>query len=32
VPTREGYLRLCVDGPVLDAELLETALVAGAGH
>jgi NAD(P)H-flavin reductase len=32
VPTREGYLRLCVDGPVLDAERLETALVAGAGQ
>ena len=29
-PTREGYLRLCVDGPVLDAERLETALFAGA--
>jgi dihydroorotate dehydrogenase electron transfer subunit len=26
VPTRDGYIRLCVDGPVLDAELLETAL------
>jgi len=23
VPTREGYVRLCVDGPVLDAALLE---------
>jgi dihydroorotate dehydrogenase electron transfer subunit len=23
VPTREGYLRLCVDGPVLDAAVLE---------
>ncbi len=23
VATRQGYLRLCVDGPVLDAELLE---------
>ncbi|HET8821411.1 MAG TPA: dihydroorotate dehydrogenase electron transfer subunit [Thermoleophilaceae bacterium] len=23
VPTRNGYLRLCVDGPVLDADLLE---------
>jgi NAD(P)H-flavin reductase len=23
VPTRDGYLRLCVDGPVLDAEQLE---------
>lgn len=32
VPTREGYVRLCVDGPVLDGELLETAVVAGAGH
>ena len=32
VPTRDGYVRLCVDGPVLDGELLETALVAGAGH
>ncbi len=32
VPTRDGYLRLCVDGPVLDAARLESALVAGAGH
>ena len=32
VPTRGGYVRLCVDGPVLDAHDLETALVAGAGH
>jgi dihydroorotate dehydrogenase electron transfer subunit len=32
VPTAEGYVRLCVDGPVLDAHTLETALVAGAGH
>ncbi|HLY48866.1 MAG TPA: dihydroorotate dehydrogenase electron transfer subunit [Solirubrobacteraceae bacterium] len=23
VPTRSGYVRLCLDGPVLDAELLE---------
>jgi dihydroorotate dehydrogenase electron transfer subunit len=23
VPTRDGYVRLCVDGPVLDAEQLE---------
>ena len=30
--TREGYVRLCVDGPVLDAALLESALVPGAGH
>ena len=27
VPTREGYLRLCVDGPVVDASTLETAAV-----
>ena len=32
VPTRDGYVRLCVDGPVMDASVLETALVAGAGH
>ena len=24
VPTRDGYVRLCVDGPVLDAAALET--------
>ena len=23
VPTRTGYVRLCVDGPVLDADDLE---------
>ena len=32
VPTREGYVRLCVDGPVLDAAALESALIAGTGH
>jgi dihydroorotate dehydrogenase electron transfer subunit len=32
VPTRDGYVRLCVDGPVLDADALESALFAGAGH
>jgi len=32
VPTRGGYVRLCLDGPVLDAADLETALVRGAGH
>jgi dihydroorotate dehydrogenase electron transfer subunit len=32
VPTTEGYVRLCLDGPVLDAAHLETALFAGAGH
>jgi len=26
VPTRNGYLRLCVDGPVVDAAALESAL------
>ncbi|HEY6396197.1 MAG TPA: dihydroorotate dehydrogenase electron transfer subunit, partial [Solirubrobacteraceae bacterium] len=30
VPTRDGYVRLCVDGPVLDADRLET--ISGAGH
>jgi dihydroorotate dehydrogenase electron transfer subunit len=30
VPTRDGYLRLCVEGPVLDAALLETAVAVGA--
>jgi dihydroorotate dehydrogenase electron transfer subunit len=32
VPTRSGYVRLCVEGPVVDAAALETALVPGAGH
>ncbi|MCW3065072.1 MAG: Dihydroorotate dehydrogenase, electron transfer subunit, iron-sulfur cluster binding domain protein [Solirubrobacterales bacterium] len=32
VPTRAGYVRLCLEGPVLDAELLETALIPGTGH
>ncbi|MBV8220567.1 MAG: dihydroorotate dehydrogenase electron transfer subunit [Solirubrobacterales bacterium] len=35
VPTTDGYVRLCVDGPVLDAAILQTAAaaaVAGAGH
>jgi NAD(P)H-flavin reductase len=32
VPTTDGYVRLCVDGPVVDADRLETALFAGAGH
>ena len=32
VPTREGYVRLCVDGPVIDADRLDTALIAGTGH
>jgi dihydroorotate dehydrogenase electron transfer subunit len=32
VPTVDGYVRLCVDGPVLEGRVLENALVAGAGH
>jgi dihydroorotate dehydrogenase electron transfer subunit len=32
VPTRDGYLRLCLDGPVLEADRLDSALVPGAGH
>jgi NAD(P)H-flavin reductase len=27
-----GFMRLCVDGPVVGGEEIETALVAGAGH
>ena len=27
-----GYMRLCVDGPVVEASRIETALVAGSGH
>lgn len=32
VPTVRGYVRLCLDGPVLDAQLLAAAAFAGAGH
>jgi len=33
VPLAEGgYMRLCVDGPVVGGDQIETALVAGAGH
>jgi dihydroorotate dehydrogenase electron transfer subunit len=32
VPTVDGYVRLCVDGPVLAADRLASALTAGAGH
>jgi dihydroorotate dehydrogenase electron transfer subunit len=33
VPLAEGgYMRLCVDGPVVGGERIETALVAGSGH
>jgi len=31
VPTAEGYRRVCVDGPVFDAAVLETALAHGGG-
>jgi NAD(P)H-flavin reductase len=27
-----GYIRLCVDGPVVRGDEVETALVAGSGH
>jgi NAD(P)H-flavin reductase len=27
-----GYMRLCVDGPVVDASLIESALIRGSGH
>jgi dihydroorotate dehydrogenase electron transfer subunit len=32
VPTRDGYVRLCLEGPVLDADRLDTVVFAGAGH
>jgi NAD(P)H-flavin reductase len=32
VPTIEGYVRLCLDGPVLDAQRLRTAAPVGARH
>jgi NAD(P)H-flavin reductase len=32
VQTKSGYVRLCVDGPVVDASELETAWVPGAPH
>jgi len=32
VATRDGYKRLCLDGPVLDASELTTALIPGSGH
>jgi NAD(P)H-flavin reductase len=32
VPTKAGYVRLCVEGPVLDAGALESAVLPGAGH
>ncbi|MBV9681166.1 MAG: dihydroorotate dehydrogenase electron transfer subunit [Solirubrobacterales bacterium] len=32
VPTVHGYIRLCLEGPVLDAQVLPTAAIVGAGH
>ena len=32
VPTTDGYIRICVDGPVVDAARLQSALTPGAGH
>jgi dihydroorotate dehydrogenase electron transfer subunit len=32
VPTTDGYVRLCVDGPVIEGARLHTALTPGAGH
>jgi NAD(P)H-flavin reductase len=32
VPTTDGYVRLCLDGPVLDADRLNSAIFPGAGH
>jgi dihydroorotate dehydrogenase electron transfer subunit len=32
VPTKNGYVRLCVEGPVVDARSLETVVFAGSGH
>jgi NAD(P)H-flavin reductase len=32
VPTTNGYIRLCVDGPVVEAARLHSALTPGAGH
>ena len=32
VATRDGYARVCLDGPVFAADRLETALTPGVGH
>lgn len=32
VPTRDGFTRLCVDGPVLGGDQLDTAIISGAAH
>ena len=32
VPAREGYLRVCVDGPVLDADRLDVVAEHGGAR
>jgi dihydroorotate dehydrogenase electron transfer subunit len=32
VPTRRGLIRLCIEGPVLDAGELDSVLIPGTGH
>jgi dihydroorotate dehydrogenase electron transfer subunit len=32
VPTKDGYVRLCLEGPVLEANRLDSALFPGSGH
>lgn len=32
VPTRRGYVRLCLEGPVIDAAEIDSAIVPGGGH
>jgi dihydroorotate dehydrogenase electron transfer subunit len=32
VPTRRGLIRLCIEGPVLDAGELDAVLIPGTGH
>jgi NAD(P)H-flavin reductase len=32
VPTKDGYTRLCVDGPVIEGAQLDTAILSGMAH
>lgn len=32
VPTKDGYTRLCVDGPVIEGAQLDTAILSGVAH
>lgn len=32
VPTKAGYTRLCVDGPVIEGAQLDTAILSGMAH